>query len=142
MNKVSTFIIAIALALYCLQLRSAVDTPTRGVSAVSASENFNGKPSNAELEFIKLAKKHNIATRKVDGIREVLNGYYIVAGVFGDQSNAKKFRSRISSSSYKAQILYNNRNKMHYVYLAHHRSGVDAVNSYVSELKKDYKDIQ
>jgi outer membrane protein OmpA-like peptidoglycan-associated protein len=87
---------------------------------------FNAAPDNsgsnrsADIRYNKFeleAKKNNIAHRKATDLAGISGGYYIVAGVFGDQRNARKSVATLKKIGLAGQILFNPKNKLNYVYL-------------------------
>ncbi len=102
----------------------------------------DNKTETTEAEFRSLARKYKIPTRKITNLIDVNSGYYIIAGAFGQQDNARKFIRGLSATSLKPFVLYNPENKLNYVSLEYHKSGLKAINSCLDRIKLEYgKDV-
>ncbi|MGI9545818.1 MAG: OmpA family protein [Flavobacteriaceae bacterium] len=145
MNNAMKYILSLALLVLCFDMHGGVKA-TATINSESMGESvFSDKSplskgGAAEIEFLRLARKHKIPTRKLSGLKEVFEGYYLVAGAFGEQSNAKRFVGNLTSQGLKPKILFNPQNKLHYVYLEHHSKGIQAINSCISGLNEKYRD--
>lgn len=74
---------------------------------------------------------------KVDGIG---SGYYIVANVFANPNNAKRFIKLLNSYGLSASYFINPENNWRYVYLKRHESWNNALLSYYTKLNDSYDD--
>ncbi len=67
-------------------------------------------------------------------------GYYIIANVFANANNAKKFIKLLNSYGLSASYFINPENNYRYVYLKKHKSWNNALVSYYSKLNDSYND--
>ncbi len=134
------FLIA-GIRAYCTEIRAA-DYTSRGYAKTTGAYAELSLPDNeaesTETEFRSLARKYRIPTRKITNLVDVSSGYYIIAGAFGQQENAKKFIRGLSSTNLNPFVLFNPENKLNYVSLEYHKSGLDAINSCLKGLKNEY----
>ena len=89
-----------------------------------------GTTSAEETVFLKEAKALYISHRKESSLKGVTNGFYLIAGVFGNADNASKFTARLNKKGLSAEMLTNPQNQMQYVYVGHHTQGIAALNHY------------
>jgi len=76
-------------------------------------------------------------TFKIDGVG---SGYYIIANVFANPKNAKRFIELLNSYGLSASYFVNPENNWRYVYLKRHESWNNALISYYSKLNDAYDD--
>ncbi len=76
-------------------------------------------------------------TFKIDGVG---SGYYIIANVFANPNNAKRFIELLNSYGLSASYFVNPENNWRYVYLKRHESWNNALISYYSKLNDAYDD--
>ena len=76
-------------------------------------------------------------TFKIDGIG---SGFYIIANVFANPNNAKRFIELLNSHGLSASYFVNPENNWRYVYLKRHESWNNALISYYSKLNDEYND--
>lgn len=76
-------------------------------------------------------------TYEIDGIGE---GYYIIANVFANPNNAKRFVKLLNSYGLSASYFINPENNWRYVYLKKHDSWNNALISYYSKINGAYDD--
>lgn len=69
------------------------------------------------------AKKSGVATRTVDGFAELDNGYYAVAGVFGDRNNVMRFKRTLSAKGLHSKSVVHPETGLSYVYLSFKEDG-------------------
>jgi len=85
-----------------------------------------------------------IATSKTVGrvfqLEGVDSGYYIIANVFANPSNAKRFVKTLNSFGLSASYFVNPENNWRYVYLKRHESWNNALISYYSKINDAYDD--
>ena len=93
-----------------------------------------------DFDFMLEAKRLKIPARTIYGLEDIYNGYYLIAGVFGEKSNASRFAAKLRNKDLNPQILYNSKNKLHYVQLAYHRTGRQAIKTCLSKLNGQYKE--
>lgn len=135
----------IGISGYCSEVMTA-DGDSRGYFELNDSSGelslADNHPETTEAKFRSLARKHKIPTRKITKMVDVNSGYYIIAGAFGEQENARKFIRSLSSTNLKPFVIYNPENRLNYVSLEYHKSGLDAINSCLDGLKRQYsKDV-
>lgn len=70
-------------------------------------------------QFVSAAKKYKIAARTVEDLTTLDNGYYAVAGVFGDKNNVLKFVKKLKAKGLAVSTAENTASKLTYVYLDH-----------------------
>ncbi len=95
------------------------------------------KPSK---EFIKAAKKNKIAARIVPRFKGLKNGYYIVAGVFGDVHNVKSFQEKLSKKNLVSKVATHPESELNYVYIKEFKDWEEAINACKSNLNGNYYD--
>ncbi len=76
-------------------------------------------------------------TYQIDGIGQ---GYYIIANVFANPNNAKRFVKLLNSYGLSASYFINPENNWRYVYLKKHDSWNNALISYYSKINGAYDD--
>lgn len=88
------------------------------------------------LDKIARAKK----AAKVFKLEGVGSGYYIIANVFANPANAKRFVKTLNSYGLSASYFVNPENNWRYVYLKRHESWNNALISYYSKINDAYDD--
>ena len=91
-------------------------------------------------EFIKAAKEYKVAARIVPGFKGLKNGYYIVAGVFGDIDNVKSFREKLSKKNLASKVATHPESGLNYVYIKESKDWKAAINACRSNLNGNYND--
>lgn len=91
-------------------------------------------------QFVRAAKKFKIASRTVEGMTSIGNGYYAVAGVFGDKTNVLKFVKKLRAKGLYALWAENPVSKLTYVYLAHSKDWNGVLKAASSRLDGSYGD--
>src|SRR5690606_1981514 len=86
------------------------------------------------------ARKHKIPTRQFNDMRDVRQGYYIVAGVFGEKQNARNFLVRLKASGFQPKSIHHPANNLNYVYLEYHTNGQAAIWAVRSRLNERYRE--
>ena len=140
--------LSLAILILCFQLRGG-DIAPANYSAEDKAVSFHlskmviGIDDDSgdipEVQFSQLARKHKIATRKISGSSGLSAGYYLVAGVFGDKTNAIKFSRQLSAKKLSPKILFNPLNKLNYVHVQHGQNGLDAIRACLSGISGKYK---
>ncbi len=134
MNNTTKYALSLVLSiLFCISGNAITVEYTSAVP-----KNTIGTTKEAESEFLRLAKKHRIPTRKVTSIKGVFEGYYLIAGAFGEKKNAERMKKSLASKGLNTGILYNNENGLNYVYLAYFNSGTDAIRSCLKGVNGKY----
>ncbi|WP_405411578.1 PorP/SprF family type IX secretion system membrane protein [Maribacter sp. Asnod1-A12] len=86
--------------------------------------------------------RDNVASTDTDSKNIIIegagSGYYLIANVFANPSNAKKFVSLLNSFGLNASYFINPKNNYRYVYLKKHDSWTNALISYYSKLNDAY----
>lgn len=86
--------------------------------------------------------RDNVDAREADSKSYVIegagSGYYLIANVFANPTNAKKFVSLLNSFGLSASYFINPKNNYRYVYLKKHDSWTNALISYYSKLNDAY----
>ncbi len=95
---------------------------------------------NTSKEFIRAAKENKIAARIVPGFKGLRNGYYIVAGVFGDIDNVKSFQEKLSKSNLVSKVATHPESELNYVYIKESKGWEEAINACKSNLQGKYND--
>ena len=91
-------------------------------------------------EFIKAAKENKIAARIVPRFKGLKNGYYIVAGVFGDIQNVKSFQKKLSKRNLVTKVATQSESGLNYVYLQESKDWKEAIRACKSNLNGSYAD--
>ncbi|WP_019670884.1 OmpA family protein [Eudoraea adriatica] len=91
-------------------------------------------------EFIKAAKENKIAARIVPRFKGLKNGYYIVAGVFGDIQNVKSFQNKLSKRNLVTKVATHSESGLNYVYLQESKDWKEAIRACKSNLNGSYAD--
>ena len=89
-------------------------------------------------EFERAAKKNGIPHRKINTLKLVKNGYYIIAGVFGSEINAKKSVRSFQKKGFNANYIKNTEKGLNYVYLEYHNNGKNAIDACSSKFEGRY----
>jgi len=88
--------------------------------------------------------KDNVDSKEIDSKPYIIegagSGYYLIANVFANPNNAKKFVSLLNSFGLSASYFINPKNNYRYVYLKKHNSWTNALISYYSKLNDAYDD--
>ena len=88
--------------------------------------------------------KDNVASNDADPKSYVIDGagsgYYLIANVFANPNNAKRFVKLLNSYGLNASYFINPKNNYRYVYLKKHDSWTNALISYYSKLNDAYND--
>ncbi len=91
-----------------------------------------------EEAFKAAAKEHNIATKTVHGFKNVYNGYYLIAGVFGVQKNTNAFVRSLKTQNLDPKVFTSPDNGLNYVYLDRFASGSEAIATCLSKIDGKY----
>ncbi|MDP5061586.1 MAG: type IX secretion system membrane protein PorP/SprF [Maribacter sp.] len=88
--------------------------------------------------------RDNVDSREVDSKSYVIegagSGYYLIANVFANPKNAKRFVALLNSFGLSASYFINPKNNYRYVYLKKHDSWTKALISYYSKLNDAYNE--
>ncbi|TLP80731.1 type IX secretion system membrane protein PorP/SprF [Maribacter sp. ACAM166] len=106
------------------------------------------KEKSSKYETNMLSKnvvvKDNVASNDTDPKSYLIDGvgsdYYLIANVFANPNNAKRFVKLLNSFGLSASYFINPKNNYRYVYLKKHDSWTNALISYYSKLNDAYND--
>ncbi|MGB5205518.1 MAG: OmpA family protein [Eudoraea sp.] len=101
---------------------------------------FKENSLKTSKEFIKAAKEYKIAARIVPGFKGLRNGYYIVAGVFGNIDNVKSFREKLRKKNLASKVATHPESGLNYVYIKESKDWEAAINACKSNLNGNYND--
>ncbi|MBT8204497.1 MAG: OmpA family protein [Eudoraea sp.] len=87
-----------------------------------------------------MAKASNIATRSVDSSTDLKAGYYLISGVFGQESNANRFAAKLAGRFASTGSLQHPETKLFHVYLNRFDQGMAAIEAFNSKLQGRYQD--
>lgn len=100
-------------------------TPREKAEAISALQ--NQEPDIEDLLFAAAAKQENIRTQTAT-LMDVGDGYYIIANVFKNESNLKKYIETLRSKGWKASSFKNPENGLNYVFVKQYDTWEEAIN--------------
>lgn len=89
---------------------------------------------NTSLEFMKAAKENKIAARVVPQFKGLKNGFYVVAGVFGDVQNVNSFRKKLNKRNLVSKVATHSESGLNYVYLLESKDWKEALKACGSNL--------
>ena len=88
--------------------------------------------------------RDKVAANKQEPKSQIINGlesgYYLIANVFANPNNAKRFVKLLNSYGLNASYFINPKNNYRYVYLKRHQSWNNALLSYYTKLNDAYDD--
>ena len=88
--------------------------------------------------------KDKVAANGLEPKTQIINGvdsgYYLIANVFANPNNAKRFVKLLNSYGLHASYFINPENNYRYVYLKRHQSWNNALISYYTRLNDSYDD--
>ncbi len=115
-----------------------VDTFSPSINSNKTSSTEFSTPE-ADTEFKRVAKEYGIPSRLVKDFNGINNGYYVIAGVYGDQINANKFVQKLKRLRLNPSIIKHPVSKLNYISLGHHEHWKGAISSCVSEMNGKYQ---
>jgi len=89
--------------------------------------------------FVEAAKKNNIPQREFRDLRGMKNGYYVIAGVFGEIVNAKRAIYRLRKKGFKTNYIPVPESGLNYVYLNYHEEWENAIKACNNQFNGKYK---
>ncbi len=113
---------------------------------VENTKKIKEKSSKYESDVLQknVIVKDKIAANKQDLKTQIINGvdsgYYLIANVFANPNNAKRFVKLLNSYGLNASYFINPENNYRYVYLKRHQSWNNALLSYYTKLNDAYDD--
>ncbi len=87
-----------------------------------------------------LAKKNKIAMRTLTDLEGVDEGYYIIAGVYSSERNAKKSVKKLKRKGFDSDMIRNPENNNNYVYLYGTPDWRKAIDTCLDQFNGKYKD--
>ncbi|GGD50013.1 OmpA family protein [Muriicola marianensis] len=105
-----------------------------GKAEVNYSEVEINSNKRSHEAFKASAKKSGVATRTVDGFTGLNNGYYAIAGVFGDQNNVSRFKKNLIKKGLHSESVVHPETGLSYVYLSFKEDG----NALLTETNNQY----
>lgn len=90
--------------------------------------------------FASMAKASKIATRSLESSTDLKAGYYLISGVFGEESNANRFAAKLSRRFASTGSLQHPETKLFHVYLNRFDQGLAAIEAHISKLQGRYRD--
>lgn len=90
--------------------------------------------------FAKAAKKNNIPQREFKDLKGLKNGYYIIAGVYGEIRNARKATYELRKKGFETNYISIPESGLNYVYLNYHEKWQNAIKACVNQLNGKYLD--
>ncbi len=94
--------------------------------------------NKGEISFLKTAKKNNIPAREISGLSNLSNGFYLIAGVYGDSKNTKKTIAKLKRNTLDPQYFVNPENNLNYIYLKKYTDPLRAIKGYQTRLNGSY----
>ncbi|MGB5435158.1 MAG: type IX secretion system membrane protein PorP/SprF [Maribacter sp.] len=99
---------------------------------------------NTEVLQKNVIVKDKVAANNQEPKTQIINGvdtgYYLIANVFANPNNAKRFVKLLNSYGLHASYFINPENNFRYVYLKRHQSWNNALISYYTKLNDSYDD--
>jgi len=125
--------------LWIMNVQGSI-TPQSAKKASIENKNLKENTRNTSKEFIRAAKEKKIAARIVPRFKGLKNGYYIVAGVFGDVQNVKSFQKKLSKRNLTSKVATHPKSGLNYVYLKESKDWKETINACASNLNGNYID--
>ena len=127
---------------YQTQARSKVPGLEIAYNTLKDGSSRNLKPANegSGTGFEEAARKHKIPTRQFKDIPDMLQGYYIIAGVFGEKRNARNFLLKLKAQGFQPKSIHHPGNNLNYVYLEYHTNGQAAIRAVLTRLDESYRE--
>ncbi len=123
-----------------------VDNRYTNEAYVENSNKIKEKSSKYETDILQknVIVKDKVTTNKQEPKTQIINGvdsgYYLIANVFANPNNAKRFVKLLNSYGLSASYFINPENNFRYVYLKRHQSWNNALLSYYTKLNDAYDD--
>ena len=136
-------------SLYKSNLNGRFDAPTWVMTVKGTDEAYDGLAANDSKYGSSFLQK-NIVKNNNQNPSEVYaktfsfdgagSGYYIIANVFANTSNAKRFVKHMNAQGLNASYFVNPENNYKYVYLKRHETWNNALISYYNKLDSAYNE--
>jgi len=123
-----------------------VDNRYTNEAYVENATKINEKASKYNTDVLQqnVIVKDKVAANKQQPKTQIINGidsgYYLIANVFANPNNAKRFVKLLNSYGLNASYFINPENNFRYVYLKRHQSWNNALLSYYTKLNDTYDD--
>ena len=123
-----------------------VDNRYTNEAYVENATKINEKASKYNTDVLQknVIVKDKVAANKQQPNTQIINGvgsgYYLIANVFANPNNAKRFVKLLNSYGLNASYFINPENNYRYVYLKRHQSWNNALLSYYTKLNDAYND--
>jgi len=123
-----------------------VDNRYTNEAYVENATKINEKASKYNTNVLQqnVIVKDKVAANKQQPKTQIINGtdsgYYLIANVFANPNNAKRFVKLLNSYGLNASYFINPENNFRYVYLKRHQSWNNALLSYYTKLNDAYDD--
>ena len=123
-----------------------VDNRYTNEAYVENATKINEKASKYNTDVLQqnVIVKDKVAANKQQLKTQIINGtdsgYYLIANVFANPNNAKRFVKLLNSYGLNASYFINPENNFRYVYLKRHQSWNNALLSYYTKLNDAYDD--
>ena len=123
-----------------------VDNRYTNEAYVENATKINDKASKYNTDVLQknVIVKDKVAANKQDLKTQIINGvdsgYYLIANVFANPNNARRFVKLLNSYGLNASYFINPENNYRYVYLKRHQSWNNALLSYYTKLNDAYDD--
>ena len=123
-----------------------VDNRYTNEAYVENATKINEKASKYNTDVLQknVIVKDKVAANKQQPNTQIINGvgsgYYLIANVFANPNNAKRFVRLLNSYGLNASYFINPENNYRYVYLKRHQSWNNALLSYYTKLNDAYDD--
>jgi len=123
-----------------------VDNRYTNEAYVENTTKINEKASKYDTNVLQqnVIVKDKVAANMQQPKTQIINGadsgYYLIANVFANPNNAKRFVKLLNSYGLNASYFINPENNFRYVYLKRHQSWNNALLSYYTKLNDAYDD--
>ncbi|WP_273275442.1 OmpA family protein [Maribacter polysiphoniae] len=129
------------LLLFCSNVGAQTAPSTKTIQEygdlASSISTVESTTSNNSTLFEEAAEKNDIPHRKLTHLN-IKDGYYIIAGVYSKNRNAKKVVKKNKNKGYDSGYIHNPENNLNYVYLAHYTDWKPAIDACTSNLEGHY----
>ena len=85
-------------------------------------------------------KKNNIKSAKLNNLRGVQSGYYMIANVFATEKYRNNFMDKLNGRKLDPKYFLNHKNNWNYVYLKRYDTWQEAVSAHKSNINGTYSD--
>jgi len=104
-----------------------------------ALTNIDKTPSiTSEKLFNAAIKKSNIPYKKLENLKGVKNGFYLIAGVYKNDNNLTKLIKKLKKKGLNAGFINNTTTNLKYVYAGYYTNWQKAIEAYESKFNTNY----